>query len=309
MIAVLSLLLVPGPMVPLLYTNTYTGTVKVETRECITAPCPSPVWIYAAGNKLGVQVTGPMADDLAAYNGKVVTVKGVQSTHPELGAPMHQDFQVESFAPGRNGDIVTGVVHEYCLGAGGTGNGCQAFIKVGQRTLKIDQSQYLKGIGALSGQTVTLYGTYKNAGVGGGGSLTFEPSSDKVSVKGNLGELYFAQPRIEPIVPHVGNWELSFKNGEKIVVDSKLNITDRNNTNVWVTGTLVQGGGDLATYLKATSVSGTVYGNGDGNANGNPLFGEANAGTGSNVGRNDATTGATTQAAAQNEGANGGFHH
>src|SRR5579859_6524162 len=111
-------------------------------------------------------------------------------------------------------------------------------------------------LGALDGATVSLKGSFvADPGPDGTHFMTeaFEPSSDTIRIKGTLNQLYFAMGI--PTFPHVGNMSLDLGNGRRLLVDSgDANWMAYNHHDVWVSGTMVKGGGDMATYLQGKKV-------------------------------------------------------
>jgi hypothetical protein len=277
------------------YSNSITGVVSVNQPMCLVAPCPAIVSIKS-GDKVTTMPWGsPVADDLAAFAGKTVTVNGTMVNHPELGAPGKMQFDPQAFRPGKSSDFVTGVVSASCTRD--PAMFCHASIEVNGRSYPIqgDYKNYLP----LNGATVTLPGSIAawspacNPGelCSRMMMLKFIPTAGDIMVKGQLGVLYTTLP-VHPLIPRVGNYLLTFGAGNTMIVDSKKNNMDVNGDTVWISGHVNQGGGDLTSWFTATKVSAPVYNNQT------PVGGVANAGN--NAGRNDSTNGAT-----QNAGATG----
>lgn len=253
------------------YAEAVTGKVVVNQPRCFTAPCPPMVMIQDGENVVHVKWGSKLGDDLAGFQGKVVTVQG---------AMKDGSLDPQAFKPGTSKNFVTGTIHTRCMNGAAT---CRAFIEVNGQQYMIHDD--FKNYAGLDGATVSLQGTLKGNCPAGAMCITniveFYPSSNTIMVKGELGVLYTALGPTRPIVPQAGNYLLKFDNGNTMIVDSKRNLMDRNGSTVWLRGHLNAGGGDLASFFTATAASDAVYSNA-------PMT-MAGTAAGNNAGRNDST--------------------
>src|SRR4051812_17875886 len=123
------------------FPNNVTGIVRVNQPMCLVAPCPAIVTIETDGKNIPIPHGSKIADDLAAFAGKTVTVQGGMVNHPQLGAPGHMDFDPKAFAPGKSADFLSGTLHTRCMNGAST---CRAFIEVDgkQFMIKDDFKKY-----------------------------------------------------------------------------------------------------------------------------------------------------------------------
>ena len=269
-----------------IFSNNVTGIVRVNQPMCFVAPCPAFVTLEADGKTISIPRGSKIADDLAAYAGKTVTVQGDMVYHPQLGAPGHMDLDPKIFAPGKSADFLSGTLHTRCMNGAST---CRAFIEVDgkQFTIKDDFKKYA----GLDGATVTIPGELRSNCPANARCIIdyseFIPKGDNMMVRGNIGMLMTNVHN--PMIPHPGNYLLTLDGGNTVIVDAgSHNWMDRNYQTVWLSGHMNAGGGDLAPYFTATKASKPVY------DNSSPVF--ASNGSGNNAGRNDSTNGATSSA-------------
>ena len=123
-------------------------------------------------------------------------------------------------------------------------------------------------LNALNGATVRIKGHFSSVGPTcqpGQACPQFmreaiEPDSAAIAVHGTLAELYFdaLTPGQMPTFPvRVTTMELSWGANGKIGINTDdQNFLAYNHKEVWVAGSIVKGGGDLATYLTASTVNG-----------------------------------------------------
>src|SRR4051812_43632936 len=126
------------------FPSNVTGIVRVNQPMCLVAPCPAIVTIESDGKNIPIPHGSKIADDLAAYAGKTVTVQGSTVNHAGAGA----EFEPKAFAPGKSADFLSGTLHTRCMNGAST---CRAFIEVDgkQFMIKDDFKKYAGLDGAL----------------------------------------------------------------------------------------------------------------------------------------------------------------
>ena len=279
-----------------LYPSSVSGIVHVKQIECFAAPCPQIVTLESAGHSTQIPWGSKIADDVAAFDGKTVTVLGTLANHPQLGAPGHMDLDAKAFMPGKSADFLTGTLHTRCMNGAAS---CRAFIEADGKQFMIN-GDFRKYAG-LDGATVTIPGELHSNCPANARCIIdvseFYPRGENLMVKGNLGMLMTVH---NPMVPQAGNYLLKVDGGNTVVVDAgSHNWMDRDGSTVWLSGHMNAGGGDLAPYFTASKASKSVYdnsspvyagndsgNNSDRNANTNPSSSaSASSGTGAGIHR------------------------
>lgn len=233
-----------GPMIhPRAPKTEVTGTVKVAYPRCMGCP---PVVSIQDGDSW-TQVTGDLALDVAAFDGKVVTVKGREGRNGSLDA--------NGFAPGTSGAFVTGTVeladpncppNARCVP--------KVYLKVGDRKILVKDG-YKYGLTGLEGATVTVRGDvvqYRCAP--GTRCLGSEPTLNVFEDRNIL-----VRGRIEKLA-HGMNGQThiaTLDNGETLLVSGKK-WADRNFHTVWMSGKMTYERISGAPMFKATSASAGV---------------------------------------------------
>ena len=254
-----------GPMIhPVAPKTQVTGKVSVAYPRC---PGCLPVVSIGEGADW-TRVTGDLALDVAAFDGKVVTVKGEPGDSGALKA--------NGFAPGASSDFVTGTI-ELASPDCPPNARCAAkvYINTGDRKIVVkDGWQY--GLTGLEGAKVTLRGEVVHYRcLGCESTLTLDDRN------------IWVRARIEKL-PHGMNGQThtgTLDNGESLLISGRK-WEDRNFATVWMSGKMTFERISGIPMFKATSASKAV-----------PVlpavnpFGPRPLGDGSNVARDAGTTG------------------
>ena len=255
------------------------GEVKTELLMCAGfLPCPPKVTIGRT------TINGPLAEDLAAFKGKQVTVLGTKDPFGALTAT--------GFAQGSTKNFVTGTVintnvcaaNERCLP--------HWAIQMGDYKISINDNDTLnKVLPALAGATITLRGktTPFTCPVGAmcarldSGTFAWDSGTD-IRVKGDYVNNHFG------LNGEIGR--ITFPGGGSLPVEG--NVMNANGP-VWITGKIGTDPISKQPVLKSTSATPVTH------------YGFPLPNGGMNVGRGADTNGATNAAAADTQ--NAGFAH
>ena len=261
-----------GPMIhPTAPKTELTGKVQVLYPRCFGCP---PVVRVQNGNAGYTTIKGDLALDVAAFDGKVVTVKGQGNG---------SNFDASGFAPGTSNKFVTGTVELASPNCPPNARCAQkVYLNTGDRKILVgDGFQY--GLIALEGAKVTIRGevvSYRCLGC--------EPTLN-VDADRNI----WVRARIEAL-EHGMNGQThiaTLDNGETLLV-SGPKWADRNFNTIWMSGKMGTEMISGAPMFRATSGS-----------KGLPVipavdpFPFRGLGDGANVSRDAGTTGGTTNAA------------
>lgn len=235
-----------GPMIhPRAPLNEVTGKVQVLYPRCGPG-CP-PVVRVQNGDAGYVTITGNLALDVAAFDGKVLTVKGDAGSNGSLDA--------NGFAPGTSNQFVTGTVELVSPNCPANARCAQkVYLDVGNRKILVkDGFQY--GLTGLEGATVTIRGNlvqYRCAP--GTRCLGSEPT-----LVVEEGKNILVRGRIEALAHGMnGQTHLAtLDNGETLLVSGKK-WADRNFNTVWMSGKMTTERISGTPMFKATSASAGV---------------------------------------------------
>lgn len=227
-----------GPMIhPVAPKTQVTGTVKVAYPRC--RGC-LPVVSIENGTEW-TRITGDLALDVAAFDGKTVTVKGEPGNDGALSA--------NGFAPGKSADFVTGTVvlaspdcppNARCA--------AKVYLDTGDRKIVVtDGWQY--GLTALEGAKVTLRGEVVHYRCLGCESTLTVNEDRNILVRARIEKLAHGMNG----QTHIGTKD----NGETVLISGKK-WEDRNFASVWLSGKMTTERISGAPMFRATSASKSI---------------------------------------------------
>ncbi len=252
--------------------TTQTGRVVATPVICVTWPCP-PLVELVSGDRRAV-ITGPLASEIAAFSGRIVTVRG---NRYDASTGWANEVEALDFVPGRATEFVTGEVRSDFDCSGDRTGECKPIawldLSDGER-VQIPNAEVAKTLMAVNGAKVKMKGRFGTGTCGAGISCrTFQPTSRRISVEGILDAPLSTLPGLPP-----STYVLLFPNGTSIDVDTRSNLVDRLRGRLWLTGRIDDADGPAR--FRAVSASRAVFD-----------YVGAVMSEGANPGRHDATRG------------------
>jgi len=224
-----------GPMIhPIAPTYELTGKVQVLYPRC--PGCP-PVVRVQNGDEGYTTIKGDLALDVAAFDGKVVTVKGEGNG---------TNFEASGFAPGKSNQFVTGTVELVAPNCPPNARCAQkVYLNTGDRKILVGDG-YQYGLTSLEGAKVTIRGEVVSYRCLGCEPTLHVDASRNIWVRGRIEKL-----------SHGMNGQThtaTLDNGSSILV-SGPKWADRNFNTIWMSGKMTYERISGAPMFKATSGS------------------------------------------------------
>ena len=215
--------------------GSFTGKVVVTQVMCIRAPCyPIVEVVGAKGQRIGV--SGMALRDIQAFEGRTITVKGSRNVH---GA-----FEVESFAPGKSSEFVSGIVRDRTRCTRSLPPQCPyaAGIATAQGEVEVTDPAFAKKLSRLDGAEVIVKGRVFNKPCPAGRVCIalYQPVLDpderaNIFIKGRLSPAYHIM-RVPRPGEEWANYFLTVGGEKNIAIYSKKNWSNRLESVMWLAG-------------------------------------------------------------------------
>ncbi len=251
------------------------GTVKVYRAACSfdTPNCPFTVKIAAGETEHLVE--GALKADLAAFEGKAVTVRGRYTENGVL---------VKGFRPGKDRPFFIGTV--VVEGEVTQDRKPQVGLKINDRVYEVVDRDLAYRLAGLDGAVVTLTG---EAVMTADGKARFEGKYDQLLVRGTWTKSDMALD--SPFAQEMPSAALLLDNGRKLNLTGKKR-NDLMGKVVWVSGGLVASPNQGEQFVRAQDVSAPVF-----------QLDSVTTDAGSNLSRGASTAGGTTTSQSGGTGA------